>query len=120
MKITIQKDRLTLEDEEKEHPVKCETLLGEKDQKRINENPDNLREFQIGKANTCSCICEGTHIPAIVRVFLEEEREWRVTYPESEAKSYVRLGKLGEGENLPFESIRRTTKKKEAKKSDDL
>ncbi len=92
MRAAIQNDRLILEGEEDGHQIKCETILGEKDLRKIKENPDFVQEF------------------------LYAEREWKISYPNGESRSYIRLGKLSEGNDMNCGSSG-TGKKKEPRKN---
>ncbi|MGV8134411.1 MAG: hypothetical protein AB2L20_04285 [Mangrovibacterium sp.] len=76
MKAVIQNNRLILEGDENGYPIKCETILGEKDLVKIEMDPDFVREL------------------------LSREREWKISYPSGEMQNYIRLGKLSEADTI--------------------
>ena len=70
MKFSISNNQLILEGIEQNEKIVFTTQLEEKDQKKFKTNSEWVKEF------------------------IKQEREWKISYPETGRKSYVRIGQI--------------------------
>lgn len=75
MKFSISNNRLILEGIEQNEKIVFTTQIEGKDQKKIETNREWVKEL------------------------IKQEREWKISYPETGRKSYVRIGQIN---NLSF------------------